>query len=69
VWRDRIGEPVSPQVIVIERPIDTNDYVTRARIGVQSDRLVADVKGEGQLVLWVKQGMPLNRGMDANSDE
>jgi hypothetical protein len=50
-------------------PIDTNDYVTRARIGVQSDRLVADVKGEGQLVSWVKQGMPLNRGMDAKSDE
>jgi hypothetical protein len=68
VWRDRLGEPVSPQVIVIERPIDTNDYLTTARIGVQNDRLVVDVTAK-ELVSWMKQGMPLNRGMDAKSDE
>ncbi len=59
VWREHIAEPMSPQVIALERTIDTADYLNTSRIGVGGDTLVATAGGEAAIKKWARDGYPL----------
>jgi hypothetical protein len=59
-WRERIAEAVTPSVIVIERPVNTESYVSTSTIDAQADRLLVKLQGRLQIVAWMNAGMPLN---------
>lgn len=59
VWRDGVAETASPQVLVVERTIDTSHYLSSSTIGVGSDRIVANPSGNRRILEWIDEGMPL----------
>ena len=60
VWRERMAQAASPQVLVIERPVNTDSYLSASRIGVQNDRVLVNPIGSAEIVQWIAQGMPLD---------
>lgn len=60
VWREGITEAASPQVVVIERPVNTESYLATSTIAVQSDRLLLNAIGSIEIMLWIDQGVPLD---------
>jgi len=60
VWREGISEAASPQILLIERPINTEAYVSSATISVESDRLIAQLSGN-EIIPWIKRGIPLSK--------
>ena len=61
VWRERVTEARLPQVLVIERPVNTQSYLLTYRIGVEGDTVVANPGGMAEIITWLKQGAPLNK--------
>lgn len=59
VWRDRVARAATPQVLVIQRSVNTQGYLTDKRIFVEGDTVVANVVGGSDLLSWVSRGMPL----------
>ena len=55
VWREMPGEPLVPQVIIVERHVDTNS----AGVRVTSERVVKRVLGAAAIEGWVKSGARL----------
>ncbi|NOT06972.1 MAG: hypothetical protein HOP28_02080 [Gemmatimonadales bacterium] len=60
VWRERLADAASPQVILIERPVNTEAYLSASTIGVESDRLLANPSGSAEIVRWIDLGLPLD---------
>ncbi|MEO8635600.1 MAG: hypothetical protein ABI587_10035 [Gemmatimonadales bacterium] len=60
VWREGVARAASPQVIVVERAVDTKSYLSMSTIGVQGDRLIANLVGSEQILQWVAAGLTLN---------
>lgn len=58
-WREGIIKPGLPQILVIERPINTEAYVSTLKIEVGIDRVVANLAGDVSIRNWIKQGYPL----------
>jgi hypothetical protein len=61
VWREGVIEPALPQILVVERPVDTASYVETHKIEVQHDRVVANLRGERQITQWMDAGYPVGR--------
>lgn len=55
VWRDMPGDPVVPQVILLERTID----VSKAATEVTNERVLKRVLGTDGIEKWVRAGAPL----------
>lgn len=51
IWTDLPGEPVVPQVLVIEREIETEPAVQ-----VRSERVVKRIAGAAPVIAWVREG-------------
>ena len=60
VWRQGIAEAASPQVMVIERLVDTDTYPLTSSIQLQSDRPLASLVGSTEIIQWIDDGLPLN---------
>lgn len=58
VWRGGITQAAIPQVVVVERQVNTESYP--ATIGVQSDRLLVNPIGTAEITQWVREGLPLD---------
>lgn len=59
VWRERVATAISPQVLVVERPVDTESYLSSSVIAVADDVVVANPAGNNQILRWIRQEMPL----------
>jgi hypothetical protein len=55
VWRDMPGEPVVPQIIVVERHIE----VAKTSTEVKNERVLKRVMGTDEIEKWVRAGAPL----------
>lgn len=51
IWADLPGEPVVPQVIVVEREIETEPAVQ-----VRGERVVRRIAGAAPVITWVREG-------------
>lgn len=60
VWREHIIEAASPQIVVLERPVNTEAYLASSTIGVQNDRILTNPTGSAQIVQWIKDGVALD---------
>jgi len=60
VWRERMTEAASPQVLVVERTVITDEYLAKSTIGVRADRVLVNPTGNKEIVNWVTQGVPLD---------
>jgi hypothetical protein len=67
VWRDTIAEAASPQIVVIERPIDTALYALTFKIVVNSDTVLANPVGNEQIIAWINNSVPLTRVANAKA--
>jgi hypothetical protein len=61
VWREGLVEAATPQILVMERPVMTDAYVSTHKLGVGSDRVVAQMTGDQSINDWIAKGMPLDR--------
>ena len=59
VWREGITEAASPQIVVIERSVSTESYLSTSTIQVESDRLVINLIGSADIMQWIRLGLPL----------
>lgn len=57
IWRDGLGPPSVPQILVFERYVGTEAW-PRA-LDVRPDSLVLTVTGRDELIRWVGDGTPL----------
>lgn len=65
VWREGIAEAATPQVIVVERLVDTKSYLSDYTIRTGDDKVVATPSGSSDILQWLEQGLPLD---DVNDD-
>lgn len=61
VWREGVTIAASPQVLIIERPVNTESYLSNWTIGVQDDTVVTSKLGSDEIVSWINRGVPLER--------
>lgn len=64
VWREGIAEAATPQVIVVERLVDTKSYLSDYTIRTGDDRVVATPSGSSAILQWLEQGLPLDNAND-----
>jgi len=58
-----VGTPVpaaSPQIIAVERQVNTDSFLSRSTISVQDDQIVANPHGNVEIVSWIRSAMPLS---------
>ena len=67
VWREGKAVASTPQVIVVERLVDTSSYLSESTIKTGDDLVVANPRGSRDLLRWLEQGLPLD--YSANQDE
>jgi hypothetical protein len=67
VWREGIVDALSPQILLIERTVGTDAYLTASTISIKNDKLLANPRGSSEIVQWVEQGLPLTFVPDAPS--
>ncbi|MBW3573034.1 MAG: hypothetical protein KY467_18210 [Gemmatimonadetes bacterium] len=51
IWRDHQSDPVVPQIVVIERQVET-----APAIKTQGERVLQRVQGSDQIIAWVRAG-------------
>lgn len=61
VWREGVIEAALPQILVVERAVNTESYIETHKIEVQNDRIVANLRGERQITQWMDAGYPLGK--------
>lgn len=59
VWREKLTQAASPQIVLIRRPVTTSSYLATSTISVPDDELLGSVMGSSQIVQWLDDGMPL----------
>ena len=59
-WRTRAAVAAIPQILVIERQVDTGAYLLDADIRVQDDVVVANPRGHEAILTWLDEGTPLH---------
>lgn len=69
VWREGVAEAASPQIVVIERAVNTESYLSTSTIVVGSDRIVANPVGNVEIMSWVSQQMPLGRSQGPGAEQ
>jgi len=60
VWREGKTEAATPQVIVVERRVDTSSYLSESTIKTGDDLIVANASGRSDILRWIEQGLPLD---------
>jgi hypothetical protein len=61
VWREKVIQAALPQILIIERPVDTGSYLTDHSIRVEDSRIVASLTGERQISRWIEGGYQLKK--------
>jgi hypothetical protein len=56
VWRDLPTGPGVPQLLIVERTVDTSD---ERSIRVSGDRIIRQVQGTTAIKAWVEAGAPI----------
>ena len=69
VWRERIAQAATPQIVVVERKVDSQAYLSSSSLGVEDDTVVANPAGAEEVVTWLKQGMPLGKARTSVTSE
>lgn len=59
IWQSHALTAASPQVLLVERQVDTSAYMEDATIGVSDDRILASLSGARDLTAWLQNGVPL----------
>lgn len=59
-WRERAARALTPQIIVIERPVDTMSYASESTIEVGDDTISTTVNGLGEILTWLDNGVPVS---------
>lgn len=59
VWRDAVGTPSVPQVLIVERNVDASAFP--GHIEIRPDSLLLRVSGRDSLIDWVQHGTPLSQ--------
>jgi hypothetical protein len=60
VWQDEMAEAALPQIVVIERSVDTRSYLTARTIGVHNDRILVNPIGNAEITEWLRAEAPLD---------
>ncbi len=63
-WREGKAKAATPQVIVVERLVDTSSYLSEYTIKTGDDLVVANASGGSDIVRWIEQGLPLDYSGD-----
>lgn len=66
VWREQVARALTPQIIVIERPVNTDAYISASTIRVENDTLVANPTGYHEILAWLEADMPLEVESDSH---
>lgn len=66
-WREGIADTASPQVVVVERLVETEEYPLTSSIQLESDRLLAKRVGSDELLRWIADGLPLEESPPEDS--
>ncbi len=59
-WREGKAAASTPQVIVVERLVDTSSYLSESTIKTGDDLVVANARGRNDILRWLEQGLPLD---------
>ncbi len=59
-WRERVAVAATPQIVVIERPVDTGSYLSDSTIRVRDDTIVANPRGHHEILNWLERGMSVH---------
>lgn len=59
-WREGKAAASTPQVIVVERLVDTSSYSSESTIKTGDDLVVANARGRKDILRWLEQGLPLD---------
>ncbi len=59
-WREGKAAASTPQVIVVERLVDTSSYLSKSTIKTGDDLVVANARGRNDILRWLEQGLPLD---------
>lgn len=59
VWRDAIAPAASPQVVVVARWVNTEDYLA-GKITVAADSILVSPVGSAQIIDWITNETPLS---------
>ncbi len=60
LWRDALIEGASPQVLLIERQVASDQYLKDWTLQLGSDRVLANPSGSNGIVGWIGEGLPLH---------
>jgi hypothetical protein len=52
LWRDHLGEPATPQLVLVERDVEVDK--TKIRIG--ADKIALRLVGAGEIAKWLEDG-------------
>ncbi len=63
-WREGKAKAATPQVIVVERLVDTSSYLSEYTIKTGDDLVVANASGSSDIARWIEQGLPLDYSGD-----
>lgn len=58
-WREGTIEASTPQVLIIERPVDVESYASTYAIELGEDRVVANLVGHDEITEWMREGYPI----------
>ncbi len=59
VWRNPAIEAATPQLILVERTVDTSAYESIGVIGAGEDIIVGNIIGAGEIEEWIEQQVPI----------
>lgn len=59
VWRDGVTAPSVPQIVVVQRSVDTDSYLSESIIEVHSDSVLLNLLGTVEIAQWIAMGTPL----------
>jgi hypothetical protein len=68
VWMAGAAEASTPQVVLLERRIDTGDYLSASRIGVEGETHLQNITGSSAILQWLADGVPLARQPPARAE-
>ncbi len=63
-WREGKAAASTPQVIVVERLVDTSSYLSESTIKTGDDLVVANASGRNDILRWLERGLPLDYPVD-----
>ncbi len=63
-WRDSSAQAMTPSVVLVERPISTDDYLETSRIDVEEDKFLMSVGGRVAMRTWINSGVPITSRSD-----